>query len=73
MKWGAFLIVVAISIVILLFQWPKIKQAPKKDKWAFGILLVIGWGLSMLDLPHISGPVTWKAVIFRPFSQFLQK
>lgn len=73
MRWGAIFAVVTVSIVILLFQWPKMKQAPKKDKWAFGVLLVIGWVLSMFDLPHISGPITWKEVIFRPFGQLMQQ
>lgn len=73
MRWGSFLAVILVSVVILLFQWPKVKKAPKKDKWAFSIILIIGWTLSMFDLPHINGPVTWKEMIFKPLGQFLQK
>ncbi|KAB7706305.1 hypothetical protein F9802_11500 [Bacillus aerolatus] len=60
-------------IVIILFQWPKMKQAPKKDKWAFGVLLLIGWGLSMFDLQHMGGPTAWIEALFRPFGKFMEK
>jgi len=72
-KWGSFFAVTIVIIGILLLQWPKMKQAPKKDKWAFGLLLLIGWALSMFDLQHISGPITWKEVIFRPFRPLVEK
>lgn len=71
MKWGAFFATAAIIIVILLFQWPKMKQKPKKDKIALIVLLFIGWGLSMLNLPHIQGPTTLIEAIFTPFSKIL--
>ena len=50
----------------------KDKKVRKKDKWAFFILLLIGWGLSMLDLPHITGPITWLEILFRPLGKFME-
>ena len=59
MRWGAFFATTVIVALIILFQWPRMKQNPKKDKMAFLILLLIGWGLSMFDLPHMGGPTAW--------------
>ncbi|MCQ6278421.1 hypothetical protein JN080_04055 [Bacillus sp. EB600] len=59
--------------VIILFQWPKMKQHPKKDKWAFFMLLLIGWMLSMFDLPNMPGPLTWIEELFKPVGQFMEK
>ena len=73
MRWEAFFCTTVIVALIILLQWPKMKQNPKKDKLAFSILLLIGWGLSMFDLPHIGGPTAWIEAFFRPFGQFMEK
>jgi hypothetical protein len=73
MRWGAFFSTTVIVALIILFQWPSMKQNPKKDKLAFFTLLLIGWGLSMFDLPHIGGPTSWVEALFRPFGQFMEK
>ncbi|MFK2826916.1 hypothetical protein QYG89_14770 [Bacillus sp. B190/17] len=73
MRWGAFFATAVIIFVIVLFQWPKMKKTPKKDKWVFSILLLIGLGLSMFELEHMAGPVTWIEAIFKPFGKFMEK
>ena len=73
MRWGAFFCTTIIVALIILYQWPKMKQNPKKDKIAFSILLLIGWVLSMFDLPHMAGPTTWIEALFKPFGQFMEK
>lgn len=73
MKWGAFFATAIVSIIIVLFQWPKMKQTKKKDKAAFIILLLIGLSLSMLNLPYIPGPVKWIEHVFKPFTKILEK
>jgi hypothetical protein len=72
-RWGAFFGTTIIIAVIFLFQWPKMKQHPKKDKMVFFILLMISWGLSMFDLPHMTGPVTWLEALFKPAGKFMEK
>jgi hypothetical protein len=49
------------------------RENPKKDKIAFFTLLLIGWVLSMFDLPHMGGPTAWIETLFRPFGQFMEK
>ncbi|MDQ0216255.1 hypothetical protein J2S13_002696 [Oikeobacillus pervagus] len=72
MRWEAFGGTAVIIVVIILFQWPKVKQNPAKDKIAFFMLLVIGWGLSMFDLPHMGGPLTWIEALLKPFARFME-
>jgi|1185.fasta_scaffold276222_2 hypothetical protein len=72
MRWGAFFATTLIIIIIIFIQWPRIKQYSKKDKWAFFILIFIGWGLSMFDLPNMAGPTTWIKALFKPFAPFME-
>jgi hypothetical protein len=71
-RWGTFFGTTLMIVILLSIQWSKIKKYEKKDKWAFFILLLIGWGLSMLDLPHITGPITWLEILFRPLGKFME-
>ena len=72
MRWGAFLITTVIIASIILFEWPKVKQKPKKDKSVFIVLLFIGWILSAFDLPHTPGPVTGLETLFEPLRSFIE-
>lgn len=72
MRWGAFFGTTLIISIMMIIQWPGIKKYSKKEKLVFFILLFIGWGLSMFDLPHISGPMTWLRVLFKPFAPLLE-
>ncbi|MEH7125177.1 hypothetical protein V7122_09515 [Bacillus sp. JJ1532] len=73
MRWEGFFSTAVIIFVILLFQWPKMKQKPKKDKGALIVLLLIGLVLSMFNLPQMDGPTTWIDALFKPFGQFMEK
>lgn len=72
-RWGAFFATTGIVALIILFQWPKIKHNPKKDKLAFFMLLLLGSVLSMFDLPHIAGPTSWIEALFKPFGQWMEQ
>ncbi|WP_286178713.1 hypothetical protein [Bacillus sp. B4EP4a] len=62
-----------IVALIILFEWPKMKKNPKKDKVAFLTLLLTGLVLSMFNLPQMSGPTQWVEILFRPFGEFMEK
>jgi multisubunit Na+/H+ antiporter MnhB subunit len=72
-RWGAFLFTAAIVTLIILYEWPKMKQNPKKDKVAFLTLLLTGLVLSMFNLPQMSGPTQWIETLFKPFGEFMEK
>ncbi|MGE7761445.1 hypothetical protein [Peribacillus sp. NPDC097895] len=62
-----------IVFLIILYEWPKMKKNPKKDKVAFLTLLLIGLVLSMFNLPQMSGPTEWMQTLFRPFGEYMEK
>lgn len=66
MRLGSFLGATILIALIVLLEWSRIKKVPAKDKWAFFILLSIGWGLTLFDLTELSGPVTWTTSLFEP-------
>jgi hypothetical protein len=72
-RWGAFLGTAAVSVVLILFQWAILKKLPKKDMLAFYILLIMGLGLSIFDLPNMPGPLTIIEAIFKPFGQIFKR
>ncbi|WP_102273907.1 hypothetical protein [Cytobacillus massiliigabonensis] len=72
MKWGIFLCVLLIIVLIVIFEWKKIKNCPKKDKITFFTLLTVVGALSLFDLPNLPGPVTLLEYIFKPFGDFME-
>ena len=73
MRWGTFLGTTVIVALIILYDWPKMKQNPKKDKMAFFSLLLMGLVLSMFNIPQMSGPTAWIVTFFKPFGEFMEK
>lgn len=70
----AFFSCVTIAVLLILwFDWPRMKAKPPKDKAAFVTLLLIGWLLSMLDLPNTPGPTTLLEAVFKPFRGLVEK
>ncbi|MFD6438967.1 hypothetical protein ACFWDG_03885 [Peribacillus sp. NPDC060186] len=73
MRWGAFFCTTVIVALIILYEWPKMKQNPKKDKMAFFSLLLMGLVLSMFNIQYMTGPTAWIETFFKPFGQFMEK
>jgi hypothetical protein len=71
-KWGQFFGTTLIIVLILLVLWPRMKKITIKDKTIFFLFLIFGWGLSILDLPNIEGPMTWMRFFFKPFAAFME-
>ncbi|WP_285768412.1 hypothetical protein [Peribacillus sp. SI8-4] len=73
MKWAAFLSTAFIAILIILYEWPKLKQKSAKDKLALVSLLLIGLLLSMFHLQEMAGPTSWIEAFFRPLGEFMER
>lgn len=71
MKWGLLLGMSTVVGLIILFEWPKLKPLPWKDKASFFTLLFIGWFLSMFDLPNVPGPTSVIEALFKPLARML--
>ncbi|MDQ8734179.1 hypothetical protein [Paenibacillus sp. LHD-38] len=73
MRLALFSGVTIAALLILWFEWPRMKAKPIKDKAALVSLLLIGWLLTMLDLPNTPGPTTLLEAIFKPFRGLVEK
>ncbi|AOH53496.1 hypothetical protein ABE28_003960 [Peribacillus muralis] len=73
MRWAAFFSTAFIVTVIILYEWPKIKRKPAKDKIALISLLLIGLLLSMFNLQEMAGPTSWIEALFRPLGEFMER
>ncbi|WP_103106396.1 hypothetical protein [Brevibacillus reuszeri] len=72
MKWGLLLGMSTLVGLIIIYEWPKLKPLPKKDKLSFFVLVFMGWFLSLFDLPNIPGPTSMIESLFKPFSKMLE-
>ncbi|MFE5322466.1 hypothetical protein ACFQ88_27685 [Paenibacillus sp. NPDC056579] len=72
MRWTFFYIVTVSVLVIAWVEWPQLKKKPKRDRVVFVSLLLLGWGLSMLDLPNTPGPPMVLEAIFKPLWPLLE-
>lgn len=70
----AFAIGVTITAMLILwYDWPRMKAKPSKDKAALAALLLIGWLMSLLNLEDTPGPATLLEAIFKPFRGLVEK
>jgi uncharacterized membrane protein len=70
-------IVLGITIVIVLmflYEWPKMNQKQKKDKYTFVVLSAMSWILAVLLLffPEMPGPTEMVDQIFKPLGKMLE-
>jgi hypothetical protein len=62
-----------VSVLIVLFEWPKINRGYKKEKAALLVFTAIGWGLWLLLIifPDLPGPTQFVQNLLRPLSRML--
>ncbi|WP_313428986.1 hypothetical protein [Siminovitchia terrae] len=73
MEWGQFFGTASVVAVIVILQWPRMKDYSKRDKGGFIALLLIGLILSLFNLQHIKGPLDLEKAIFHPISRIIGK
>lgn len=63
-----FIVIVGI-VLILLYEWPKLKKSDKKLKRLFVAILAVGFCLStvMIFFPDLTGPTELLLKFFRIF------
>jgi len=74
MKWGAVLGCTVLIIMIILFQWSRLKQKQVKEKAALLTLSILGWILAILMLffPDMPGPTQFIDWMYRPLGELLK-
>ena len=73
MIWGQIFGLTILIIIIVGFQWSKLKQDQKKEKVTFISISVVGWILSILLIifPDMIGPTQIIDTLFKPLGKFL--
>ncbi|MEH7544974.1 MULTISPECIES: hypothetical protein [Bacillaceae] len=74
MKWGSILGCTVLIIMIILFQWSRLKQKQVKEKAALLTLSILGWILAILMLffPDMPGPTQFIDWMYRPLGELLK-
>jgi succinate-acetate transporter protein len=67
--------ITVVTILITLYEWPKINVKKKKEKNVFIVFIIIGWGLATLLIffPDMKGPTDLLDFIYKPISKPLEK
>ncbi len=75
MNWGAICGITFLSILMVMFEWPKINRTQRKEKAALLALTAIGWMLSMLFVfyPELPSPTQWVETMFKPLGRLLER
>jgi len=69
----SFWIGVTISVIVTaVLEWPKMRRKPLQDRAAFICLLLLGWGMSALNLQHTPGPTRLLLAIFKPLAWLVE-
>ncbi|MDN3015893.1 hypothetical protein PH210_06685 [Paenibacillus sp. BSR1-1] len=73
MIWTVFAITVGV-VLLILFEWPKMKQNQKKEKAAFVTLTAMGWLLAILLVffPDMPGPTQMIEKLFKPLGKLIE-
>ncbi|HEX7057355.1 MAG TPA: hypothetical protein VF260_09210 [Bacilli bacterium] len=71
---GSLLGITAFAALIVILQWPMVKQQQKKERAAFIIFTAIGWSLSLLLVifPEMPGLTTLVNFLYKPLGYLLK-
>lgn len=66
--------VIVVTILVILYEWPKMEKEQMKEKWAFAGLTTAGFLLAVLMIyfPDTPGPNQLIEGIFRPFGKLME-
>jgi multisubunit Na+/H+ antiporter MnhB subunit len=75
MNWGAIIGITLIAILLVLYEWPRMKSEQKKEKAVLIGLTLMGWSLAvtLLFIPNLPGLTQLIDMLFQPLSQILPK
>ncbi|ALF11331.1 hypothetical protein [Parageobacillus thermoglucosidasius] len=75
MKVGFMLGTLVLVALMFLHEWPRIRQAQKKEKVVFLVLLSLGTILAMVLIwkPDLPGPTQMIDHMYEPLGRMLEK
>jgi len=74
MEWVSVVGIVAVLILMALYEWPNLKSNKARDKIAFVGLTVLGGILAVLLVlvPELPGPSDFMDSLFKPLINMLE-
>ncbi len=71
-NWNTIFVVQVLIWLIVLFEWKRLKNAPKADKITFVTILILSALLSFFQLDNLPGPMTFLDYIFGPLGKIME-
>ncbi|MGJ9384415.1 hypothetical protein [Salipaludibacillus sp. CF4.18] len=74
MKGLMVLSVTFVIVLMFLYEWPKMNQKQKKEKYTFVVLSAMSWILAVLLIffPEMPGPTELIDQIYKPLGKMLE-
>ncbi|UQZ86498.1 hypothetical protein SK3146_05791 [Paenibacillus konkukensis] len=74
MSWGTLLSITVLVILMIAYEWPKMKQYSTREKGAFIVLTLFGYvlGVLLIFFPEMPGPTQLVDAVFKPLGKMLE-
>jgi multisubunit Na+/H+ antiporter MnhB subunit len=75
MKWVEVSGYVVVLVLMVLYDWPKMTQQMRREKIAYGFLIVFGAILAVLLVfyPEMPGPTKLVDAVYKPLVSVIEK
>ncbi|GAA4855511.1 hypothetical protein GCM10023310_38110 [Paenibacillus vulneris] len=74
MGWGSAVFATVVTLLMVLYEWPRMKQHTRREKAAFIVITLTGWILAVLLVlfPDMKGPTQWVDALYKPLGKLLE-
>ncbi|MBD8038521.1 hypothetical protein H9635_17385 [Solibacillus sp. A46] len=72
LDWMTIFIIQVCIWSIVLYDWKRLKKAPKTDKITVSVILMLSIILSFINLENMPGPITVLRYLFDPLAKIMQ-
>lgn len=75
MKGAGWTSLAVIVMLMILYEWPRMKRNSRRDKAAFAVFTALGCLLAILLLtfPNMASPTQWVEHLYKPLGKLLEK
>lgn len=71
-SWGTVFGIQGLIVIIVLFEWKRLKKASKADIITFSAILLLSEMIAFFNLENVPGPLTLLQYIFGPLSILME-
>lgn len=72
-KWGAILSLSLVVVLMILYDWARLKASTRRMRMTFYVLTFSGWGSAILliHFPSMPGPSELWLFLYQPLTDLL--